>query len=447
MNQPESSSSTNAKLDLKLFTPPPTPTSNDTQALPSDAYETEQVSPDLLPPINIHTLKEIEIREIFRNVQLRHDIIFDEYLQFKPNLDDRKRRRISHYWTKIRNELEAGQYNLIFYLFLTIKDILKSLLPNKEYVDGILDTEIVVRQIGNGGFEYKEFARWINGVVKMHCAPIRDSLADELLDDSADVVDGLRKVVELLELMKLDIANHQIRTLRAVLVDSATEFEKSYYRNLIANGSIDISTSLNWYARHYGNHQTTDFKAVFNLAVIDLLKCSCSEFPVLFNFDYQRICAFKLKIRKLTCLNLIIEYYKMAKSSRKKSAAEIIKNNVVSIVCDANGNFKWTKNLNQISLELVKHLSSVEDTDLLEVTNNWLKNNLNPSSPVYVLFEEKLLKGVMAKLNSGVTVGSNLPAPAKKDEVESLIFELNLLINFHWSVFNFYYVNYINNQQ
>ncbi|EGF34619.1 hypothetical protein AAULH_14121, partial [Lactobacillus helveticus MTCC 5463] len=43
------------------------------------------------------------------------------------------------------------------------------------------------------------------------------------------LVEGLRMSFAILEAMKLDVANHQIRTLRPMLVDSAIEFEQEYY--------------------------------------------------------------------------------------------------------------------------------------------------------------------------------------------------------------------------
>lgn len=44
-------------------------------------------TPVPFPPINLQGLKEIDLQEILKNPQLRHDIIFDPLLQFRPNLD------------------------------------------------------------------------------------------------------------------------------------------------------------------------------------------------------------------------------------------------------------------------------------------------------------------------------------------------------------------------
>lgn len=64
------------------------------QALPSSAVSPPPPSrplnvnvPALLPPITTDTLKELDLHEILRCRQLRHDIYFDANLMFRPNLD------------------------------------------------------------------------------------------------------------------------------------------------------------------------------------------------------------------------------------------------------------------------------------------------------------------------------------------------------------------------
>lgn len=52
------------------------------------SYQPQQLSiPPLAPPITRHTLRELDVQEIFRNPQLRHDIVFDPGLMFRPNFD------------------------------------------------------------------------------------------------------------------------------------------------------------------------------------------------------------------------------------------------------------------------------------------------------------------------------------------------------------------------
>ena len=61
--------------------------------------------PPMLPLINRQTLKELELDAIFRNPQLRHDLLFDSNLQFRPR---RKREPTERYWNALWAELQSG---------------------------------------------------------------------------------------------------------------------------------------------------------------------------------------------------------------------------------------------------------------------------------------------------------------------------------------------------
>lgn len=68
--------------------------------------------PSLIPPISRSTLRELDLTEILRNPQLRHDIVFDPHLMFRPNFDgergDKKRNAGDRYWLALAAEVERG---------------------------------------------------------------------------------------------------------------------------------------------------------------------------------------------------------------------------------------------------------------------------------------------------------------------------------------------------
>ena len=44
----------------------------------------------LAPPVTRATLRELDLHEIMRNPQLRHDVVFDPNLMFRPNYDGQR---------------------------------------------------------------------------------------------------------------------------------------------------------------------------------------------------------------------------------------------------------------------------------------------------------------------------------------------------------------------
>ncbi|KAF2400608.1 hypothetical protein EJ06DRAFT_576691 [Trichodelitschia bisporula] len=75
---------------------------------------------------------------------------------------------------------------------------------------------------------------WLAQLLKRHCAPMRDSMVDHMVDRlragiPPDVPKGLLELFGVLESMKLgsqDVANHQIRHLYCLIVDTIS-FEQA----------------------------------------------------------------------------------------------------------------------------------------------------------------------------------------------------------------------------
>ncbi|WPK26097.1 hypothetical protein PUMCH_003442 [Australozyma saopauloensis] len=421
-----------------------------------------------LPPINLQSLKEIDLQEILKNPQLRHDILFDPQLQFRPNLDGERGRRkktvIERYWIEI--EIECKQFfdrsagaqsataaastdsgsqlkvTRLRALFTTLREILLSLLPMKDRspVNEIMDIDLIVQQLNYGLFDFVAMAKWLGDVFKSHCAPMRDLWVLDMINkfqqafDEASVsklVDGLRSIFSILEAMKLDVANHQIRILRPVLIETATDFEKDYFHQLITHCKIDISDSLKWFHRGYAKRQeqlsagagqltivpSHEMKSVLSHLVIELLSCRnmATEFPSTLAFDHTRLVLLRADVRQLVCVQLCIVLFKQVCTNYaammkrpvnlRPETITKVQEQILAIVTDDNGNVKWTRNVQAIALQLVKNAvardgdaenMSVQKTNLpqhlVDFCYNWLIKQIQPNTDVYGLMEEKVFK-------------------------------------------------------
>lgn len=475
-----------------------------------------------LPPINLQSLKEIDLQEILKNPQLRHDILFDPQLQFRPNLDGERGRRkksaIERYWHEI--EVECKQF---FYqperggvdaqlalklmrlraLFSTLREILLSLLPMKDRlpVNEIIDIELIVQQLNYGLFDFVAMAKWLGDVFKSHCAPMRDlwvldmiSKFQQAFDESlvAKLVEGLRLIFSILEAMKLDVANHQIRILRPVLIETATDFEKDYFSQLITHCKIDISDSLKWFQRGYNKRQgdpPPDLLSVLSSLVIELLLCRnmATEFPSTLAFDHTRLVLLRADVRQLVCVQLCIVLFKQVSANYasvllkpmciKPETIVRLQEQILAIVTDDNGNVKWTRNVQAIALQVVKIVvngdSAVDMDTLLQLSvpqplvdfcYNWLLKQIQPSTEVYGLMEEKIFKELLEQITAAKkscavlsassaaaqsladpkTSGFNFLKQRKADsEMAGILLRISTLVKFHWSVFGDYYTEYV----
>lgn len=449
----------------------------------------------LLPPINLQSLKEIDLQEILKNPQLRHDILFDPQLQFRPNLDGERGRRkktvIERYWVEIEHECKQffdasnsqthgtttpPKATRLRALFTTLREILLSLLPLKDRlpVNEIMDIDLIVQQLNYGLFDFVAMAKWLGDVFKSHCAPMRDSWVLDMIQkfqqayDEGSVsklVEGLRLIFLILEAMKLDVANHQIRILRPVLIETATDFEKDYFHQLITHCKRDISDSLKWFHRTYVKKLearnstasksiavgagissvdtigTIDMRPTLTTAVIELLSCRnmATEFPSTLAFDHTRLVLLRADVRQLVCVQLCIVLFKQVCSNYaasrqiknvalKPEAITTMQEQILAIVTDDNGNVKWTRNVQAIALQLVKNAVSLCNNSaagsaanislaalpqpLVDFCYNWLIKQIQPNTDVYGLMEEKIFKELAEQIErlvgtESATTGAN----------------------------------------
>ncbi|ORZ00010.1 T-complex protein 11-domain-containing protein [Lobosporangium transversale] len=255
--------------------------------------------------------------EIFKNPQLRHDIVFDPHLQFRPNFDGErglvKRREADRFWREVGIELNNRRATLaarreasntmlslaglpssssasrlvqqqaqqlcplpkavlLPRLIDELREILISLLPptppapatspdgkpdpppiNPERVQlmSTLDPDLIIQELDHGVLDVHALFRFLGDCLKGHCAPMRDALVESMVNivvDFDEIVRGIRMCFEILEWMKLDIANHQLRTLRPWLLNNSVDFEQKYFADLLTRGG-SFERTISWFKR------------------------------------------------------------------------------------------------------------------------------------------------------------------------------------------------------
>ncbi|OAQ73045.1 T-complex 11 [Pochonia chlamydosporia 170] len=295
------------------------------------------------PPVTKSTLSELDVSKIIHNPKLRHDINFDPELHFRPNLDGEKGRkkqeRANQFWRTLKEELtqfitdrpgfyakhgESDDWTLPL-LLKAVKEIIQTLVPqrDRQYLDEGLNIELLMQQFHKGVADLEKLALWLSQVLKSHCAPMRDDWVDTMYSqlsvgnrdsDLDQLVTGMRSLLSVLEAMKLDVANHQIRCLRPVLIEDTTHFEQKFFLKKIQSRKVDISGAREWYrdadqsySASLGN-TTHSFgeMGVFFEALSRLVLPSSGEkrVPSTFLFDEERIV--KLRSDMVDAINLDI---------------------------------------------------------------------------------------------------------------------------------------------
>jgi hypothetical protein len=246
----------------------------------------------LEPPVTKATLSELDVTKIIHNPKLRHDINFDPELHFRPNMDGEKGRRkadkAKEFWSTLLGQLQAWAQNPVLFaerfaqeewclplLLRAVKEIIQTLVPSKDrdVLDEGLNIDLLMQQFSHGTIDLEKLAFWLARVLKQHCAPMRDEWVDNMYSDLSEgnrngsldkIVDGMQSLLLVLEAMKLDVANHQIRCLRPVLIEDTVHFEQRFFHKKIQNGKLDIKQARDWFrAQKIGYDKMSDMDVFF----------------------------------------------------------------------------------------------------------------------------------------------------------------------------------------
>ncbi|KAI9331132.1 T-complex protein 11-domain-containing protein [Zopfochytrium polystomum] len=243
---------------------------NRTKQLPVHLFD-ELVEDDyldlssLLPPITRFTLRELNMDEILSNAQLRHDLYFDPNLQFKPNTDgdrgDQRKARSDMYWSQVEAEVLAGQTYRLPLLLFEIRTIIIEMLPYadnmKESVESNLDIRLIAQQLEHNVLNVDALIQYLADLLKANCAPARDVMVDAMLAAAKEgsFVSAIRICFELVEMMKLDYANHQLLRLRPYVVENCIAFEWNWFQEELKAGTSTLSATKSWFIDSYNRFE------------------------------------------------------------------------------------------------------------------------------------------------------------------------------------------------
>jgi hypothetical protein len=482
--------------------------------------------PSLHPPITRQTLKELDLHEILKNPQLRHDIVFDANVQFRPNFDGergRKKKELGNkYWYAIQKEVETGctctSFNGMMLLTCScgmgtskttaigqsatslssikspmpslanyshsgigsngtmaavpmtpaqshssakvkspqsatglgagripsriplliqeLRAICLSVLPSTSsagepetpasarintsvptmgnaytpfsarftaktpltasssvashhiLIAQSLDPLLITQQLQHGLLDIASLISFLGSILKLHCAPMRDEAIETMIKTicvDGEIAVGLRMCFEILELMKLDTANHQLRSSRMYLIETAVDFEIRYFRDQLDQGKITLDRTKQWFTLAIEKQKTnpalntlTRTKTItksFDLGLLQLimdppadLAASSSapntstsslkhaytnNYPETFQFDSYRLMSFHGDVTDITIVYMLLLLFRqLACSSTNLAQVDLPTTTLSASAISDNASSLATRQLNSVKNEI-----------------------------------------------------------------------------------------------
>lgn len=407
------------------------------------------------PPITPEALAELDMPRIINNPKLRHDVNFDRELHFRPNLDGSKGRQkvksADQYWQALEGELfmygfasqqknqvrdaETEAYwervlrcsqRRLRKIFEAIRDILKTLVPDYEQktITERLDVDLIMQEISNGVCDLIDLSNWLAKVLKAHCAPMRDELVDAMQMDievgalegkHGKLVNGLRQLLAILEAMKLDVANHQIRHMRPLLVDDTVNFQRRYNAHRISMGKIDVRQAHVWlddelYLLTTESSKPSHLDALSSALLKDIVFNENNLCPQTFYLDVDRLRCLRIDIRSIVCHDLcrdiLAELTPAWVNRAELMKAQATLHMTVSAIVGLSGRF--ADHVENIAVEIVRMLLVLEgryppfDSSLLGLVEQRLERALQPASAAFDKIARDTCDRLLPKLKASV---------------------------------------------
>ncbi|XP_076287816.1 T-complex protein 11-like protein 1 isoform X2 [Lasioglossum baleicum] len=231
-------------------------------------------------PPKFVTLEEImKAANGMKNMALAHEIAVDKNFQLqKLDPEDgtfhRRVKEIMHkaFWNLLAEQLaeETPNYTQALVLLREIKEILDQLvLPHhakiRETLEEVLDVDLIKQQAEKGVLDFHHYAQYVISIMSKVCAPVRDSKIMEL-SQKTDVIEIFKGIMEVLQLMRLDLANFTITMIRPNIVALSIEYEKAKFSEFLKINGNDLIHTESWLLRHFDPAKITGDSSDVNSA-------------------------------------------------------------------------------------------------------------------------------------------------------------------------------------
>ncbi|XP_070705062.1 T-complex protein 11 homolog [Pempheris klunzingeri] len=209
------------------------------------------------PTASLSSLMELE--NCVSNLSLAHEIMVNQDFCFKPrspptdSLEGRVTEIVHRaFWDSLQEQLNSDppNYSHAVILLQEVKTMLQSLLmPGhgrlRSQLDEVLDMELIQQEVHHGALDLHRLAGYIITTMASLCAPVRDS-AVRALTDLKDPVELLRGIFRVLGLMKTDMVNFTIQSLRPHLLQQAAQYERAKFQQILDKQPASLDNTTTW---------------------------------------------------------------------------------------------------------------------------------------------------------------------------------------------------------
>ncbi|XP_010831161.1 PREDICTED: T-complex protein 11 X-linked protein 2-like, partial [Bison bison bison] len=190
--------------------------------------------------------------------------------------------------------------------------LLSLLLPRqnslRDEIEEALDIDLLKQEAEHGALDVPHLSNYILNLMTLLCAPVRDE-AVRKLESITDPVQLLRGIFHVLGLMKMDMVNYTIQSLRPYLKEHSIQYERAKFQELLNKQPKLPSSTMVLY------------QGYLNLLLWDL---DSKEFPETLLMDKIRLQDMESQLKQLGILASVLLVARSFSGSALFSSTEFV---------------------------------------------------------------------------------------------------------------------------
>lgn len=225
-------------------------------------------SPARSPPTLITFDKMMASTSSLFNLTLAHEIVATdnfhlENFDLPQNSLEKRVKEVVHqaFWNHLESDLseDPPEYEHAIKLLEEIRETLLSFLmpengPNvnrlRKQICEVLDIDLIKQEAEHGAVDIYGLAMYIVNTMLKLCAPVRDEDVKKL-KMTTDIVQLLRDIFHVLDLMQMDMINFAIGNLRPYLQCHSVEYERATFKDILSKTPNALRLTTEWIKESY----------------------------------------------------------------------------------------------------------------------------------------------------------------------------------------------------
>ncbi|KAF1807780.1 T-complex protein 11-domain-containing protein [Mucor lusitanicus] len=405
------------------------------------------------PPITAEALTELSVSQLFKSLQIRHDLLIDPHLTFRPNMTLEKSQESDIYWhrldylikfcaTTTPQEESDDHYQLIFLvrnLLTELSLILTSLISpfpshpitstfvwnwpqhiSESAILAVLDPDLVHQQLLQGCLNVDFKFGFLHSILSPLC-PEQAERIQRLVDDQ-EYARALELCFLTLETIKLDCANKALHYYRPYLIETGTSLEWKIFLKQLDNQEITISSVSEWMSCTWDRlGPDAKFINVFRTGLLNLvtddhdtiaaLQLTPCSFPITFCYDEKRLKhQMRHEFQNIIVIGLLLMPYRlMAGKKARQSDLDHLKTTYSKLLKDASiasgrvSCFHLALHACNMAKQLLDpaHAPHQDVIEQAKYWSNWMNQNLRNTSPVYQIMYHRVRSIILDAMAQG----------------------------------------------